>query len=103
MSRGGHFAAMEEPQLLVEGVSSLTNNGFKTRLRRVSWKFRTSHELRRDQTGASLYPWFALVSAKTDTSGNRVNLIRTKLYYENNDLQRPWWNLRSEADDRFLG
>jgi hypothetical protein len=69
MSRGGHFAAMEEPQLLAEGVSPLTNNGFKARLRRVSWKFRASHEQRRDHTGVRLYPWFALVSAKTDTLG----------------------------------
>jgi hypothetical protein len=60
---------MEEPQLLAEAVSPLTNNGFKTRLRRVSWKFRTSHELRRDQTGVRLYPRFALVSGKADTFG----------------------------------
>jgi hypothetical protein len=31
--------------------------------------------------------------------GKLPDLIRTKLYYENNDMQRPGWNLRSEADN----
>jgi len=47
----------------------------------------------------------AQIAARTKTRvliGNPFNLVRTKLYYENNDMQRPRRSLRSEADGRFL-
>ena len=51
----------------------------------------------------ALLRFVAVCEESAKLVGNRFHLIRTKLHYENNDMQRPRWNLRSETDGWFLG